>query len=95
MEPGSALVFLGTVYHGAGNNTVPDQVRKLYGLFFIAGTLRSEENQFLAIPRSKVLGMSGKMLSLLGYKKPDTWLGIVNNSDPADNLREVFSMANS
>ena len=95
MEPGSASVFLGTVYHGAGNNTIPDQVRKLYGLFFIPGTLRPEENQFLAIPRSKVLGMSDKMLSLLGYKKPETWLGIVNNGDPAENLPEVLDMANS
>ena len=95
MEPGSAFVFLGTVYHGAGHNTVPDQVRKLYGLFFIPGTLRPEENQFLAVPRSKVLGMSEKMLSLLGYKKPDTWLGIVNNGDPAENLVEVLNMANA
>ena len=95
MEPGSAFVFLGTVYHGAGHNSIPDQVRKVYGLFFIPGTLRPEENQFLAIPRSKVLEMSDKMLSLLGYKKPDTWLGIVNNGDPADNLVEVLNMANA
>ncbi|ORY11780.1 hypothetical protein BCR34DRAFT_483529 [Clohesyomyces aquaticus] len=94
MEPGDAFVFLGTVYHGAGHNSVIDQVRKLYGLFFIPGTLRPEENQFLAIPRSKVLGMSDKMLSLLGYKKPETWLGIVNNGDPAENLAEVLKMAN-
>ena len=75
MEPGSAFVLLGTVYHGAGHNNAPGQVRKLYGLFFISGTLRPEENQFLAIPRSKVLGMSDKMLSesshmrsFLGYR---------------------------
>lgn len=95
MEPGEAFVFLGTVYHGAGHNSVVGQVRKLYGLFFIPGTLRPEENQFLAIPRSKVLGMSDKMLSLLGYKIPETWLGIVNNGDPAENLVEVLEMANS
>ena len=95
MEPGSALVFLGTVYHGAGQNSAVDQVRKMYGLFFIPGTLRTEENQFLAIPRSKVLGMSDKMLSLLGYKIPETYLGIVNNGDPAENLEEVFNMTNS
>ncbi|KAK7429149.1 Dioxygenase swnH1 [Neonectria magnoliae] len=95
MDPGSAFVFLGTVYHGGGHNSVPNEVRKLYGLFFISGTLRPEENQFLAIPRSKVLVMSEKMLSLLGYKKPETWLGIVNNGDPAENLEEVFNMASS
>ncbi|KAM3509786.1 hypothetical protein MY11210_006189 [Beauveria gryllotalpidicola] len=33
MEPGSAFVFLGTVYHGAGNNSVPDQVRKVYAKY--------------------------------------------------------------
>lgn len=95
MEPGEAFVFLGTVYHGAGHNSVVDHVRKVYGLFFIPGTHRPEENQFLAIPRSKVLGMSEKMLSLLGYKTPGTWLGIVNNGDPAENLVEVLKIANS
>lgn len=95
MEPGSAFVFLGTVYHGAGHNSIVDQVRKVYGLFFVPGTHRTEENQFLAIPQSKVLGMSDKMLSLLGYKTPGTYLGIVNNGDPAENLEEVFRIAKS
>jgi ectoine hydroxylase-related dioxygenase (phytanoyl-CoA dioxygenase family) len=95
MQPGSAFVFLGTVYHGAGHNSVVDEVRKLYGLFFVPGTHRTEENQFLAIPRSKVLGMSQKMLSLLGYKTPGTYLGIVNNGDPAEDLRGVMAAANS
>ena len=95
MEPGSVFVFLGTVYHGAGHNSVVDQVRKVYGLFFVPGTLRTEENQFLAIPRSKVAGMSDKMLSLLGYKVPGTYLGIVNNGDPAEDLRKTFAMATS
>lgn len=95
MEPGSAFVFLGTTYHGAGHNSVVDQVRKLYGLFFVPGTLRTEENQFLAVPHSRVLGMSDKMLSLLGYKAPGTYLGIVNNGDPSENLKEVLSMTSS
>ncbi|KAF2430776.1 hypothetical protein EJ08DRAFT_696989 [Tothia fuscella] len=95
MDPGSAFVFLGTVYHGAGHNSVIDEVRKLYGLFFVPGTLRTEENQFLAIPRSKVIRMSDRMLSILGYKTPGTYLGIVNNSDPAENLAEILEVANS
>lgn len=55
--------------------------------------MRTEENQFLAVPRSKALGMSEKMLSLLGYKKPSTVLGIVDNEDPALNLRAVLERA--
>jgi ectoine hydroxylase-related dioxygenase (phytanoyl-CoA dioxygenase family) len=92
MEPGSALVFLASCYHGGGSNTVPGEVRKIHGLFFVRGTLRTEENQFLAIPRSKVLTMSDKMLSLLGYKKPSTVLGIVENQDPSLNLQAIFNM---
>ena len=72
---------------------MPGEVRKMHGLFFIRGNLRTEENQFLAIPRSKVLEMGPKMLSLLGYKKPSTVLGIVENEDPASNLQAVFENA--
>ena len=93
MEPGSALIFLASCYHGGGHNSVPGEVRKIHGLFFIRGNLRTEENQFLAIPRSKALTMSDKMLSLLGYKKPSTVLGIVENEDPSLNLRDVLERA--
>jgi ectoine hydroxylase-related dioxygenase (phytanoyl-CoA dioxygenase family) len=95
MKPGSALVFLASCYHGGGHNSIPNEVRKIHGLFFVRGTLRTEENQFLAVPRSKLLTMSDKMLSLLGYKKPTTVLGIVENEDPALNLPAVLLMANA
>jgi ectoine hydroxylase-related dioxygenase (phytanoyl-CoA dioxygenase family) len=94
MEPGSALIFLASCYHGGGHNSVPDSVRKMHGLFFVRGTMRTEENQFLAVPRSKVLGMSEKMLGLLGYKKPSTVLGVVDNEDPAKDLEGVLEKAN-
>ncbi|OJD30290.1 phytanoyl-dioxygenase [Diplodia corticola] len=95
MQPGSALIFLASCYHGGGYNSVPGEVRKVHGLFFIRGTLRTEENQFLAVPRSKLAGMSDKMLSLLGYKKPDTVLGIVENDDPMRDLKGVLAKANA
>jgi hypothetical protein len=65
----------------------------MYSLFFIRGTLRTEENQFLAIPRSKVVGMSPKMLELLGYAKPTTALGVVDNIDPATDIQGVWDRA--
>jgi len=94
MDPGSVLIFLASCYHGGGHNSVRGEVRKVHGLFFVRGTMRTEENQFLAVPRSKVLKMSSKMLSLLGYKKPSTVLGIVNNEDPVENLKAVLESAN-
>lgn len=93
MQPGDALVFLASCYHGGGANLVPGAVRKVHGLFFVRGTLRTEENQFLAVPRSKVLGMSPKMLSLLGYTKPTTALGIVDNEDAVKDLEGVLERA--
>ncbi|KAF2138210.1 uncharacterized protein K452DRAFT_256302 [Aplosporella prunicola CBS 121167] len=93
MEPGSAIIFLASCYHGGGHNSVKGEVRKVHGLFFVRGTMRTEENQFLAVPRSKVLTMSDKMLSLLGYKKPSTVLGIVENEDPVTDLRGFLDRA--
>lgn len=94
MVQGSALIFLASCYHGGGHNSTKDEIRKVHGLFFIRGTLRTEENMFLAVPRSKVLGMSEEMLSLLGYKKPVTILGTVDRGDPAQNLQAVLEKAN-
>jgi hypothetical protein len=56
--------------------------------------MRTQENQFLAIPRSKALTMSPKMLNLLGYKQPTAALGMVENGDPMLDLAGVIQAAN-
>lgn len=94
MKAGSALIFLGGAYHGGGHNST-HTLRTVYGLFFIRGNLRQEENQFLAIPRSKVLSMSKEMQALLGYKQPKSVLGIVDNKDPMSDLESVLELASS
>ncbi|KAF4962263.1 hypothetical protein FSARC_9652 [Fusarium sarcochroum] len=94
MKPGSALIFLASCYHGGGHNSTTDQVRRVHGLFFCRGNMRTEENQFFAVPRSKLEGANDKMLSLLGYKIPsDVPLGMVDNADPSKNLTAVFKKA--
>ncbi|KAF5022961.1 hypothetical protein F66182_4986 [Fusarium sp. NRRL 66182] len=91
MERGSAFIFLSSVAHGAGYNTIPGEVRKILNLVFCRGTLRQEENQFLCNPRSKVLKMSPKLQTLLGFKKPaGNWLGMVENEDPANDLASIY-----
>lgn len=94
MQPGSALIFLASCWHGAGHNSVRGFTRVQHGLFFVRGTMRTQENQFLAVPRSKVLGMSAEMQSLLGYKQPTAALGMVENGDPMDDLLGVIERAN-
>lgn len=90
MSAGSALIFLSSAYHGGGHNGVPGSVRTMHSLFFTRGTLRTEENQFLTVPRSKVLKMNPKMLSLLGYKRPSTLLGVVDNRSPHEDLEGIW-----
>ena len=91
MERGSAFIFLSALAHGAGYNTIPGEVRKIWNLVFCRGNMRQEENQFLCTPRSKVLKMSPKLQSLLGFKKPArSWLGMVENEDPAQNLAAIY-----
>ncbi|KAK8148006.1 Dioxygenase swnH2 [Beauveria asiatica] len=68
MERGSAFIFLSTLAHGAGYNTIPGEVRKIIDLVFCRATLRQEENQFLCNHRTKVLKMSPKLQILLGFK---------------------------
>ncbi|KAE8149046.1 hypothetical protein BDV25DRAFT_168089 [Aspergillus avenaceus] len=94
MKPGAALIFLASCWHGAGHNSVPGVTRILHGLFFVRGTMRTQENQFLAIPRSKALTMSATMLNLLGYRQPTAALGMVENGDPMLNLAAVLAAAN-
>lgn len=90
MERGDSFIFLSTIAHGAGYNTTTE-VRKIFNLVFVRGTKRQEENQFLCTPRSKVLKMSPKLQTLLGFKKPArNWLGMVDNDDPAKNLAAIY-----
>jgi len=92
MKPGSALIFLAGAYHGGGHNSVPGCTRVVHGLFFCRGKYRTEENQFLAVPHQKVLGMNEEMQALLGYKgATGTALGLVENNDPILDLKGVFS----
>ncbi|CAG8909172.1 unnamed protein product [Penicillium egyptiacum] len=93
MSAGSALVFLGSAFHGGGHNSVPNSVRTMHSLFFIRRHLRTEENQFFAVPHSKVRRMSPKMLKLLGYTKPTTELGIVENISPHEDLESTWARA--
>ncbi|TGJ83466.1 hypothetical protein E0Z10_g5291 [Xylaria hypoxylon] len=91
MERGSAMIFLASVAHAAGYNTIPGEVRKVINFAFVRGILRQEENQSLCNSRSKVLKMSPKLQTLLGFKKPaGTWLGLVENDDPAKDLAAVY-----
>ncbi|WP_009480710.1 phytanoyl-CoA dioxygenase family protein [Rhodococcus sp. JVH1] len=81
MAAGSALIWVGGVYHGGGHNR-SDQPRTGLTIGLDLGNLRQEENQYLAIPREKVLEYSEEVQRLLGYDVCPPFLGAYEMNDP-------------
>ena len=92
MKPGSALLFLGSLYHGGGANRTTDQFRTGFGMALDAGNIRQEENQYLALPREVVMTYPEQIQRLLGWSvNASNYMGWVEidgrMADPIDLLR--------
>lgn len=76
MSKGSALFYLGSVWHGGGANL---SSRPRMGLIntYALGWLRQEVNQYLAIPREVALGYPEPVRSLIGYRTHGRFLGFL------------------
>ncbi|GAA3426014.1 phytanoyl-CoA dioxygenase family protein [Streptosporangium sandarakinum] len=81
MPAGSCLIWLGGVYHGGGRN-VTAVPRTGMTISLDLGNLRQEENQYLAVPREKVLAYPEEVRRLLGYDRCPPGLGWVEMNDP-------------
>jgi ectoine hydroxylase-related dioxygenase (phytanoyl-CoA dioxygenase family) len=81
MEPGSVLVYYGSVYHGGGaNRTSADRIG--VGLAYTLGWLRQEENQYLACPPELARTFSPELQRLMGYQGHFPFLGWHEGADP-------------
>ena len=80
MEPGSVLVFTGSVLHSGGQN-YSDQHRTGLNSTYCPGWLRQEENQYLSCPPDVARELDEELQQLLGYTHGDYALGYY--SDPA------------
>ncbi|KAI9013567.1 hypothetical protein DFJ74DRAFT_291519 [Hyaloraphidium curvatum] len=67
MNPGDVIVYLGTVWHGAGPNLTSDQPRMCITAQYCEPYIRTNENYFMTVNPLDVLKMSPRMRSLLGY----------------------------
>ncbi|MEZ0075100.1 phytanoyl-CoA dioxygenase family protein [Planotetraspora sp. GP83] len=81
MRAGSGLIWLGGVYHGGGANAT-DVPRTGMTIALDLGNLRQEENQYLAVPREKVLAYPEEVRRLLGYDRCPPGLGWYEMHDP-------------
>ena len=87
MPAGSLMFFVGDVFHGGGANTT-DRPRLGVILEYVAGWLRQQENQYLAVPRETVRQLPQRLQELLGYNVHGNLVGNVDGRHPLKSLAE-------
>ncbi len=81
MQPGSVLVYTGSVFHGGGEN-VTDKDRIGINLTYTLGWLRQEENQYLSTPPDIAKDLDPKLQDLIGYTMGSYALGYYTPPEP-------------
>ncbi len=87
ISPGSAMFYLGSLWHGGGANRT-SRPRLGVILEYAAAWLRQQENHCLAVPRSTVRQLPDRLAELLGYNIYPPFVGYVDGSHP----RKVLSV---
>jgi ectoine hydroxylase-related dioxygenase (phytanoyl-CoA dioxygenase family) len=86
MTPGSALLFLGSIIHGAGAN-LSDRVRRAAIVGYCLGWLRTFENQYLVYPPEVAQTFDPELAALVGYAQHRPNLGNVEGQCPSVLLK--------
>jgi ectoine hydroxylase-related dioxygenase (phytanoyl-CoA dioxygenase family) len=89
MEPGDALLFLGSTAHGAGANRTADEVRRGCVIGYSLGWLKTYENQFLAYPPGVARTFPPELAALVGYRQHRPNLGNYEGQCPSLLLRDT------
>ncbi|MCW2790853.1 MAG: phytanoyl-CoA dioxygenase [Aeromicrobium sp.] len=74
MKAGSGLIFIGSTYHGGGNNS-SDELRTGVTMSYDLSFLRQEENHYLSIPVETVKGFPTELQRLLGWSAGENFMG--------------------
>ncbi len=90
LEPGSALLFLGSTLHGAGGNRT-DQVRRGAIVSYCLGWLKPYENQWLAYPPEIARSFDPELAALVGYRQHRPNLGNYEGQCPSILLKEPLA----
>jgi hypothetical protein len=81
MIPGSALLYVGSLWHGGGANST-DRPRAGVVLHYCRSWLRPAENHVLAVPPDTMRSLSPRLQELLGYNICPPFLGYVDGRHP-------------
>lgn len=90
MQPGSALLFLGSTLHGAGGNESAD-IRRGMIISYCLGWLKPYENQWLAYPPAVARHFSPDLAALVGYRQHRPNLGNFEGQCPSILLGDSLS----
>lgn len=90
MAAGSALVYLGSVWHGGGANRT-GKARLGVVLHYAAGWLRPVESHLLAVPPDIVRTLPERLQELLGYNIYPPFIGYVDGRHPRKQLRQQLA----
>jgi ectoine hydroxylase-related dioxygenase (phytanoyl-CoA dioxygenase family) len=85
MSAGSALMYLGSVWHGGGSNRT-DEVRLGVVMHYAAGWLRPVESHLLAVPPDIARTTPERLQELLGYNIYPPFIGYVDGCHPRKQL---------
>jgi ectoine hydroxylase-related dioxygenase (phytanoyl-CoA dioxygenase family) len=94
MPAGSAVIYLGSTIHGAGANATAHEWRAGLHISYTLGWLRTEENNYLAVPPEIARGLPRAAQEVLGYAVHDAiasaggYLGMLGLRDPVDLMSE-------
>ncbi|MFS2108755.1 phytanoyl-CoA dioxygenase family protein [Sphingomonas sp. Sphisp140] len=88
LDPGDALIFLGSTLHGAGGNTT-ETVRRGAIISYCLGWLKPYENQWLAYPPETARRFPPELAQLVGYRQHRPNLGNYEGQCPSILLREA------
>jgi hypothetical protein len=86
LQPGSALLFLGSTLHGAGGNA-SDEVRRGAIVSYCLGWLKPYENQWLAYPPDVARSFDRELYELVGYVQHRPNLGNYEGRCPSVLLK--------
>lgn len=87
MDPGTALIFLGSALHGAGAN-LSQEVRRGIIIGYSLGWLKPYENQWLAYPPHIARRFSPELAALVGYRQHRPNLGNYEGQCPSVLLED-------
>jgi hypothetical protein len=87
LEPGSALLFLGSTLHGAGGNA-SNEVRRGAIISYCLGWLKPYENQWLAYPPEVARDFAPELAALVGYQQHRPNLGNYEGQCPSILLQD-------